>query len=67
MTKKLLRRKEVAQIFSVQPITIDRWTALGILPPPVRLGRRFVGWKTSEIEAVIETSRDEALAQEATK
>jgi predicted site-specific integrase-resolvase len=36
-TKKYLRKQGVADRYSVNPRTVDRWVADGILPPPIYL------------------------------
>jgi len=36
---KLLKIRDVATLFAVQPTTISRWVKLGQFPRPVRVGR----------------------------
>lgn len=33
--------------------TIDNWVETGILPPPIRITERTVGWRLSTLKAVI--------------
>jgi predicted DNA-binding transcriptional regulator AlpA len=41
--------REVACLLSVSARTVWRWTALGILPEPVRPSRRATRWRVSDI------------------
>jgi len=41
---KVLRRAQVADILGTTPKAVDRLRQRGILPAPIRLGARAVGW-----------------------
>ncbi len=50
----LLRVEQVARRLAVGRRTVWRWLALGKLPPPVRLSRACVRWRSEDIEAHLE-------------
>lgn len=45
---------EVAQILRQSKRTIRRWASTGVLPRPIRLGRRLV-WRREVIEQLLNT------------
>ena len=47
----LIKRKVLATELGQSLTTIWRWTRDGYLPPPVRLGKKTVGWPRSVIDA----------------
>lgn len=61
----ILRRKQVQAQTGYSRSTIYLRVAQGLLPKPVRLGARAVGWPADEVEAVncarIAGRRDEAI------
>ena len=46
----LLSIEEVATFFDVHPHTIRRWYEAGIIPKPLRYGKRCLRWRRSVIE-----------------
>ena len=50
MSDRLLRRPEVEQEVGLKKSAIYEYMAEGTFPKPVRLGRRAVAWRASEIE-----------------
>ena len=47
-----LRDWEVGKAFGIGRSTVWDWVKYGILPQPVRFGRRTTRWPVSEIEAL---------------
>lgn len=47
----LLKIEQVAQRLAVARRTIWRWLAQGKLPPPLRLSKTCVRWRSEDIEA----------------
>lgn len=53
-TNRLIRVKELRQMLGNPSLsTVYRWIAKGILPEPQRLTPRFIGWRASDIEALL--------------
>ena len=50
MSIKILRRNEVEQIVGLSRSTIYAMMAEKTFPKPIKLGRRAVGWRSSDIE-----------------
>ncbi|MGD9671560.1 MAG: helix-turn-helix transcriptional regulator [Hyphomicrobiaceae bacterium] len=57
----LLSIGEVTTIVGASRSTIYAWLKQGLFPPPIRIGPRRVAWRTSEIQAWID-SRPRARA-----
>ena len=53
---ELLTPEDLLKLFKVSRKTIDNWVADGVLPKPIKMGRRIF-WKRSEIDAYLESSR----------
>lgn len=52
---------EVADFFRVKQRCVWLWVAQGILPEPLRIGKRIARWRRAEIEAVVaKQARQEA-------
>ena len=51
----LLRIPAVLARLSISRATLYRGIASGLYPQPVQIGRRAVGWRASEISALIRT------------
>ena len=47
----VIRAKELSELLGVAQSTIHRWRLVGILPEPLKLGRGFVVWKRTDIDA----------------
>lgn len=47
----VLRLAEITRLLSRSASSINRDRRLGLFPSPIRIGRRAVGWRRSEIEA----------------
>ena len=59
-SRRIIRVGELCQILSRSRSSIRRDVEAGILPSPIKLGSRSIGWKSDEIEAWID-SRPRAL------
>lgn len=56
--ERLLRLNEVQQLSGLSRSTLERKEQQGTFPARVRLSRRCVGWKLTEISKWIETLRE---------
>ena len=45
----------LTSIFGVSRGTIRRWVEGGVFPQPLRVNRRLIRWKLSEVQAFIES------------
>lgn len=52
LTGKLIPRKEVAKLFNISLVSLDKWRRKGLLPKPVKQGSR-VYYKKDEIMELI--------------
>jgi prophage regulatory protein len=50
----IIRINELAQRLGVSKSTLWRWRKAQIVPHPLSLGPRMVGWRATEIEAWLE-------------
>src|SRR5579864_3347697 len=50
----LLTVRDVARRLSISERTVWRWTALGLLPPPVHPHARSTRWRAADIERYLE-------------
>jgi predicted DNA-binding transcriptional regulator AlpA len=53
MTEKniLIRPQKLAEMLSVDPVTLYRWRKQNKMPQPILLGGRLIAWRLSTIEA----------------
>ena len=49
-TTRIMRTPEVAETLGVSKPTLDRWRKSGRFPAPIRLGRRSIGWRSTDVE-----------------
>jgi len=54
ITPDLLTVRDVARRLSISERTVWRWTALGLLPPPVHPHSRSTRWRAADIERYLE-------------
>jgi predicted DNA-binding transcriptional regulator AlpA len=54
MIPDLLTVHDVARRLSISERTVWRWTALGLLPPPVHPHARSTRWRAADIERYLE-------------
>jgi predicted DNA-binding transcriptional regulator AlpA len=54
MPPDLLTVHDVARRLSISERTVWRWTALGLLPPPVHPHARSTRWRAADIERYLE-------------
>ncbi|HAA96535.1 MAG TPA: transcriptional regulator [Alteromonas macleodii] len=50
-----VRANELSNFLGVSPSTLWRWRKNGILPAPIHIGPRVVGWRIRDIKVWIET------------
>jgi predicted DNA-binding transcriptional regulator AlpA len=55
-TTRLVSRRDVADLFQVTTETVGTWVERGLLPSPVRIGRK-VFWTREVIVALLEGGR----------
>lgn len=60
MTDQLLRRPEVERLTGLPRSTLYERIAEGSFPKQIRIGRRGVRWRSSEVEAWIQLQIDQA-------
>jgi predicted DNA-binding transcriptional regulator AlpA len=65
MTPDLLTVRDVARRLSISERTVWRWTALGLLPPPVHPHARSTRWRAADLERYLECLADPTLQGEA--
>ncbi len=65
MQTDLLTIKDVTQRYRCTPITVRRWIAAGVFPPPLRIGRRKVLWLRADIEKFERFAADVATRKSA--
>lgn len=53
-TPDLLTARDVAARLSISERTVWRWTARGLLPPPVHPHARSTRWRAADIERYLE-------------
>ena len=53
LTETLLEADAVAALFHVSKQTLRRWVAAGDFPSPLRVGRRAIRWRISDISTFI--------------
>jgi prophage regulatory protein len=51
--RDLLTVREVAARLGISRWTVWRMATEGILPPPIRLGRRIIRWRIADIEQAL--------------
>jgi prophage regulatory protein len=51
MTDRIYRRPQVETLVGLSRSTLYAMMAEGTFPKPVRLGRRAVGWRASDVNA----------------
>ena len=53
----IIRPKSLASQLGVSKTTLWRWRREGILPQPLKLGPRMIGWEKSTIDNWLENQR----------
>jgi len=49
----LLTSADVMQKLGIGRTALWRWMKDGVLPPPIRIGKRYMRWRPEDIEAFI--------------
>lgn len=62
----LIRLKDLIQLIGLGRSTVYKMISQGLLEPPVRISERTVGWRSSTVQAFIE-SRKSPIATEDTR
>ena len=52
---RILRREEVQRVSGLSRSTLYEMVAAGAFPGPVKIGRRAVGWRESEVTRWLES------------
>ncbi|MGE6149017.1 MULTISPECIES: helix-turn-helix transcriptional regulator [Aeromonas] len=55
---QIIRSNQLTLELGVSRTTLWRWCSQGILPQPVRLGPRLVGWTRSDINHWLELNKN---------
>lgn len=51
--RTLLKLKEVLEIYPISKTSWYEGIRIGLYPPPIRLGKKTVAWRSTDIEAAI--------------
>ncbi|WP_157836274.1 helix-turn-helix domain-containing protein [Rheinheimera texasensis] len=54
-TKPIIRPAELAEVLHVSLPTLWSWRKKGILPEPIVLGPRFIGWRAEVLNDWLES------------
>ncbi|PMM19949.1 hypothetical protein BCT62_00375 [Vibrio splendidus] len=49
-TPLFIRANELSEALGISLSTLWRWRKAGVVPEPISLGPRIVGWRTSDIQ-----------------
>lgn len=60
-SKPFIDRIELAEMFGVTTYTLDVWRRQGLLPAPIRMGKRLVRWRRSYLERFFDKLQAEAV------
>ncbi|WP_227288069.1 AlpA family transcriptional regulator [Boseongicola sp. H5] len=55
MSERILRRPDVETLVGLSRSTLYAMIADGTFPKPLKLGKRAVGWRASDIDAWLES------------
>jgi prophage regulatory protein len=58
MLPQIIRRKDIEERLKISRSSIYAMMSQGEFPKPVRLGRRAVGWKSTDIEKWLQDLQD---------
>ena len=58
MDENLLTIEDMAKIFVCSSESIRRWCAAGIIPKPIRVGRRAIRFRESDIRCFLDRQSD---------
>jgi predicted DNA-binding transcriptional regulator AlpA len=57
MIEKINTYKELAERAGVTPMTIRRWVEQEIIPPPLQIGPRRVGWPETQVQEFFQSRK----------
>ncbi|WP_257969011.1 helix-turn-helix transcriptional regulator [Vibrio parahaemolyticus] len=49
-TRLFIRANDLSEALGISISTLWRWRKAGVMPEPIALGPRIVGWRTSDIQ-----------------
>ena len=52
LINSLLPRKDVAKMFKISTVSLDKWKKAGLLPPPIKMAGRVYYLKSDIIELI---------------
>jgi predicted DNA-binding transcriptional regulator AlpA len=55
-TEQMLTVKDVADALSISVRSVWRWTAVGKIPPPIKLGHHAARWRASDIQQLLDAT-----------
>lgn len=55
--KPIIRPNELAETLGVSLPTLWVWRKNGLLPEPIQLGPRFVGWKAEDLNEWLDSKK----------
>lgn len=58
----LLSASEAARRVGRHPVTVKRWAAEGLFPPPTRINRRLY-WHAADVDKFVERTRNTVKAE----
>lgn len=61
MQDKIYRRPDVESLVGLSRSTIYAMIADGSFPKPIKLGKRAVGWRQSDVLSLLESRASEAV------
>ena len=61
--KEFLDSKEVCKRYSICLMTLDRWQKRGLIPQPLRFGRRVLRWRLSTLESWEQTMEEPTITE----
>jgi len=60
----LIRQKQLSGLLGINRATCWRWIKSGVLPRPIRLSERVVGWRLKDVQDFLEARARAANAEE---
>lgn len=54
--KKIIRANELAQLLGISTTTLWRWRRKNLMPQPIYLGPRMIGWRPEDVNSWLENA-----------
>ena len=64
MNEHMLKLEEMAEIFNCSHESIRRWHRAGIIPAPIRCGRRAIRWRESDVVKFLDQHSSSSKSEE---